>query len=240
MKLFQLMPLILITACSSVKWDHKKSTSPYTWGSLSQRYRSCDEGHHQTPINLDQRRAKEAEEVIEFNYHSSAANLHNNGYTLELEFKDQNFVQLEGTKYILKQLHFHSKSEHALNGVFYPGEMHLVHQAEDGKLLVVGLFIEFGTATSPGLEFFSQIPLKAGELKIEQVAIADLIQGAGSHFYYEGSLSTPPCSENVHWVIFDKHLMLNEDDMEKFEYFFHHNDRPLQKIKDHQLFYTRR
>jgi carbonic anhydrase len=80
---FLTLGLLFLASCASTSWNHQKSVSPYTWGSLSDRYRSCDEGRHQSPINLDHRRAKESDEKIEFNYRNTAANFHNNGYTLD-------------------------------------------------------------------------------------------------------------------------------------------------------------
>jgi carbonic anhydrase len=234
-----MLSLGCISSCSH-RQDPALPLTPYAWNRLNHQYPECDIGTHQSPINLSHAKAIEMDEKIFFNYQNSDSTIINNGHNLEMEFAERNYVTLNQQNYYLKQFHFHSKSEHALNGIFYPGELHLVHIAPDGKILVLGFFIELGTENSPGLNFFQELPEFKQSQKISNVDLSDIISGTGSHFYYEGSLSTPPCSENVHWIVFDKHLKIREQDLEKFEHYFQHSDRPLQKIKQHKLFYTQK
>lgn len=231
--------LLLNFACQSHNshWGYTGKEAPDFWGELDQSYRSCKDGTHQSPINLTTKNAKQMHQPLSFNYHNSTAEVINNGHTIEVDFTEKNFVELDAVKYFLKQLHFHSHSEHSLDGNYYPAEVHFVHKSVKGDLLVVGIFIELGESEDE-IGLFEHIPASAKAKEKTNIRLDAIKQMAHSHFYYQGSLTTPPCTENVHWIIMDKHIFVKKEQLSKFKAFYTNNYRPVQKTKDHVLYHS--
>lgn len=231
---------LLLSGCSSSReWGHKKEISPFEWSGLNKDYQLCEVGTHQSPINLSRDKARLMKQDLSFLYGLSEAKAVDNGYTLEVAFEKENAVIFKDKKFYLRQLHFHSKSEHSLRGLFYPGEIHLVHFSREGEILVVGLFIELSEEeSSTSLSFLKSVPSKIKKETRFKIDLSEIFKEKNPHYYYKGSLSTPPCSENVSWLIFDQHLKMREEDFFKFEHFIYHNDRPLQPLKGHELYYS--
>jgi carbonic anhydrase len=219
-------------------WGYQGDVAPYHWGSIAEEYKSCGEGRQQSPINLVRKKAKALKHSIKFQYQDMAGEVENNGHSIKLSFQGTPYVAMEGEKFYLRQLHFHAKSEHALEGLFYPAELHIVHESVDHQLLVLGFFLELDDKNFDHYGFFQSLP-KPGEKKsTKKIKLAKLINFNGSHFYYRGSLTTPPCTENVRWVIFDKHIKLSSAQLGSFESRYSNNYRPIVPLQDHQLFHS--
>jgi carbonic anhydrase len=230
-----LLLLSFLYSCST-HWTYEGKSSAYEWGKISRDFKSCDLGTHQSPINLDLALAKTVDEVITFHYspHTNTT-IWNNGHTIEFDFEGKNYISIGGEKFYLRQMHAHAKSEHSLNNLFFPGELHFVHLSDRGKLAVVGFFIQLKSEEKDMIHLFSLIPDEGEKIYQQDFDLTKIIPKDTQHFYYEGSLSTPPCTEDVHWIIFDKPLLLSESDWERFKRYYSHNDRPLQKMREHQL-----
>jgi carbonic anhydrase len=237
--------LILFLSCThrennreTSHWGYAGDVAPYHWSSIKHEYKSCGEGRQQSPINLLSSKAKRLKQPIRFAYEDMVGQVENNGHSIVLEFPTRPYVEMEGIRFYLRQMHFHAKSEHALEGVFYPAELHIVHESSDRQLLVLGFFLEFDDENYDRYGFFRSLP-RVGEKKIsDEIQLAKLVQFNGAHFYYRGSLTTPPCTENVRWVIFDKHIKLSSAQLRSFESLYSNNYRPLVPLQDHQLFYS--
>lgn len=221
---------ILISCQSKRQWNYAIVDQGQEW---SKTAKECVRGEHQSPIDLSviQAKAKKSEFII--HYKDSVAEIENDGHTIKEKFKKENYVFFKNKKYFLKQLHFHGHSEHSLNGIYYPAEVHLVHKNENNELLVLGIFIELNSSRNNRFGFFKNINKKRTLVKLSK--IKDL---NGSFFYYNGSLTTPPCTENVEWIIFDKHISLNHSQLYPFRQIFKNNYRPVNSFKDHELFYN--
>jgi carbonic anhydrase len=231
--------LFLCWSCAHQShWGYKGDVAPYHWSSIQHEYKSCGEGKQQSPINLVSSNAKRLKHPITFAYQDMVGEVENNGHSIELDFSGGPFVEMEGIRFYLRQMHFHAKSEHALEGVFYPAELHIVHESHDKELLVLGFFLELDDKNFDHYGFFRSLP-RVGEKKIsDKIQLAKLVQFNGAHFYYRGSLTTPPCTENVRWVVFDKHIKLSSAQLKSFESLYSNNYRPLVAMQDHQLFYS--
>ena len=222
------------------KWSYAGENAPYHWGKVDESFSKCETGSQQSPINLSQSKAQVAENKIEFSYQDLEGIVINTGHTLEIDFNQTAFLNLNRKKYFLRQMHFHAKSEHALDGLFYPAELHLVHESEDHHLAVVGLFIEIDDQNFDRFGFFQSLPQQGEKQGSSKIQFAKIIKSLGAHYYYRGSLTTPPCTEDVHWLVFDHHLKLSTAQLERLAALYSNNYRPLQPLKNQQLFYSPR
>jgi carbonic anhydrase len=182
---------------------------PARWAELSPDWVLCGEGLQQSPIDLDAKRVVASElSDIEFDYHPTVAEWLNNGHTVELVYEHESSITVDGVEYDLLQFHFHTPSEHTVQGgARFPLEAHLVHRSAAGELAVIGVWIREGAHLN-GFYFPRRlkqvIPLGEGVTTLfpdQLLSAAALLPANRRTFRYMGSLTTPPCSEGVHWFV---------------------------------------
>ncbi|HFA49837.1 MAG TPA: carbonic anhydrase family protein [Bacteroidetes bacterium] len=218
-------------ASHSGHWGYEGMAAPEHWSELSAEFVKCAEGHFQSPIDIGSYAAKEHPgSILQFNYHPSPVDLVNNGHSEQANLKAENTVVANGHAYSLKQFHFHSPSEHQVDGIVYPMEMHLVHSDEDGKLAVIGVFIKEGKENVYLENLWEALPEHAEEHAHPQgpCDVLHLLPAEKTVFHYSGSLTTPPCSEGVEWFVMKQPITLSKEQIEKFEKLYHGNNRPVQ------------
>ena len=162
----------------------------------------CSKGRNQSPIDLvADAKADLRSMVFDYNNPGRLKEV-NTGHSIQENVNPGNYVSFGGARYELKQFHFHSPSEHTFDGELRPAEVHFVHQNEDGGLMVLGLFLEEGEQN----EVLDELPMfrkKRGLQPAEEpLDYNDLVLDRNDYFLYNGSLTTPPCSEGVRWVVF--------------------------------------
>ncbi len=212
-------------------WTYEGHGGPAEWGRLSHDFEACEVGKDQSPIDI--KNAIPAKlSTIKVNYQPQALAVLNNGHTLQVNAKPGNTIEFEGETYDLLQYHFHIPSEHAVNGKKAPMEVHLVHKGQtSGKLTVLGVMMVPGAASSLVQSVWDAAPAEAGPVKdIADVSLnpASLLPAGRDYFRYEGSLTTPPCSEIVHWVTFKQPITVSQAQIDAFGKLFSNNARPLQ------------
>jgi carbonic anhydrase len=186
-------------------WSYKNETGPEHWAEF-EKSGNCD-GTSQSPINIINIDAKKDASLkplaLEYAKNIKLHDVTNNGHSIQFNFEKGDYLVFNGEKYFLKQFHFHEASEHTLNGIRYPIEIHLVHQNENGAITVIGIFAEEGKNSSPFTILENNLPLKIGETKELNIPfdISSILPENKSYFNYSGSLTTPPCSEKVNWII---------------------------------------
>lgn len=219
-------------------WSYSGENGPEKWGLLKAEYGACGKGRMQSPINL-QGPAVEGEVDISFDYKASILQVLNNGHTFQVGYGAGSGISVNGKRFELLQLHFHSPSEHGRNGRRYPLEVHLVHKNAKGQLAVVGVFMETGAENISLMEMWNHMPLRAGEAAtIPRVAIsaADLVPSDTQFYRYMGSLTTPPCSEGVNWFVASEAITVSQDQIDKFLHAVGgENARPLQALNNRLL-----
>ena len=229
-----------VTPKSSLEahWDYMGIDGPEHWGMLDAKYLACEKGREQSPINIMASQDLGSSAELEFNYQSSPLHVINNGHTVQVSYKAGSTVHFNGKEYQLRQFHFHDPSEHHIEGKGFPMEMHLVHKDQSGHILVVGVLIDIGQ-TNVELDkagswikqrIGHRIPVKGEEIRSGLVVnVKNLLPKDTSHFYtYHGSLTTPPCSEGVQWVILKNHIEVSEQQVQRFVRTIGPNARPLQ------------
>ncbi len=221
----------------NVEWGYEAENEPEVWGRLSPEFVLCAEGTHQSPIDLANPKAAKLPAVI-FNYRPTALSIRNNGHTIEAGFSAENWIEVGGARYELLQFHFHAPGEHTVAGKSFDMEMHLVHQDENGTLSVIGVLIEQGAENAAFAPLWYHLPAVPGAAhSSEAVTInaEDLLPGARHAYRYDGSLTTPPCSEGVKWFVLTTPVELSEAQIAAFRAIIHGNNRPTQSLGRREL-----
>ncbi len=199
-------------------WSYAGEKGPEHWAELEEGS-ACD-GVRQSPVNIirtdtDPDSSRNWPLVLRYPPETHIHDVVNNGHSIMYEFDRGDEIEFSGQTYDLLQLHFHEPSEHTINGIRYPIEMHLVHYNADLEEYVVLAVMGYEGSASDSYGFLEQyLPLAPGEKKpidrafnLRNAVPADL----APRYHYQGSLTTPPCSENVNWVVFEKPFMLSHE-----------------------------
>lgn len=211
-------------------WSYGGAKGPENWGSLDPAYQVCGDGVQQSPIDLAGNIRAQLP-TINLNYVSGPLRIVNNGHTVQSNCPPGSILTLEGKRYDLKQFHFHAPSEHRVNGIAFDMEIHFVHAAEDGTLAVIGLMVRQG-GTNKGLtSIVDGLPGTIGqEVEVPGVNFwpTSLLPRERTHYRYFGSLTTPPCTENVTWLVLKTPVQASAAQIGAFKAAFTANARPIQ------------
>lgn len=239
--------MVLAAACSGGEeetaehtashWSYEGDSGPEHWSMLSEDYAVCGTGHEQSPIDVAAA-APEDLANIAFNYRPSNVNILNNGHTVQVNYDAGSTIELDGTTYNLLQFHLHAPSEHTVDGRSFPAELHLVHQNADGGLAVVGVLIEEGAENNNFASVWANLP--AEEQAVETiggatVAADSLLPADRLSYRYDGSLTTPPCSEGVEWLLLTTPIEMSAAQIRAFVDIVEDNHRPVQPLHDREL-----
>lgn len=213
----------------SAHWSYHGKEGPTHWSELDGSFGAC-KGHEQSPIDLNGT-AVQAEVLPPAVYWHSAevTAATNNGHTFQVALDNPGKIVVDGKQYKFLQFHFHAGSEHTINGYRYPLEVHLVHAADDGSLAVIGVMFIKGQENPALAKLISTVRATEGSYDPDmKFDLNDLLPGRWSTYRYQGSLTTPPCSEIVSWTVFDTPLTASEEQLKVFETLFPHSYRPIQ------------
>jgi len=210
-------------------WSYEGDTSPEHWAEIDKSFFLCKEGSNQSPINLSG--FIEANlPPIKFNYHLNTTEILNNGHTEQVNVKEGSSILLDGTVFHLKQFHFHTPSENQINGNEYPLEAHFVHLSDNGTLAVVAVMFEEGAENEGLEELWKVMPTKeGGHHKVDAKHLNALLPKNRDYYRFNGSLTTPPCTEGVRWLVMKNSVTMSKEEIKSFEKVVHlHNNRPIQ------------
>lgn len=220
-----------------VHWGYEGEGAPANWGTMKEEYALCGTGKSQSPIDLkDAKKAKLPK--LATKYKKSTFKINNNGHTIQVDLPEGSTATLSGKEYNLVQFHFHAPSENTLNGESFPMEMHLVHKNADGELAVIGVFIKEGKAHPVIDAIWPNLP--TGETE-EPVACegpidpAVLLPKKKGYYAFNGSLTTPPCSEGVAWHMLAEPIELSSEQILRFTGYYDNNARPVQPLNERQV-----
>lgn len=208
-------------------WDYTGRAGPATWGALSPAYRRCTAGRSQSPIDLDPEHADHARlPALDVHYGKTTVLELDNGHTIEDDVPPGLYVELGGERYELRQFHFHHPSEHTIHGEHFPLEVHFVHRGPRGRLLVLGVLIAEGAAQPALGLLFHHIPHDHETVRLA-IDPAQLLPADRRYLIYAGSLTTPPCTEGVTWIVLATPIAASADQLARFHAVFPNNSRPL-------------
>jgi len=221
---------------TKASWSYTGSTGPAHWGDLSADYALARTGKHQSPIDISTARcARKDLPPMKVSYAPTSLEILNNGHTVEDDYHNGGSITVDGQAYKLAQFHFHSPSEHTIDGQHAPMEMHLVHKDAAGKLAVVGVMIREGRTNPELATLWQHMPTTAGRTEAVSgvnVNAAKLLPASLASYRYSGSLTTPPCSEQVDWMVLQQPIEASADQIAAFRQVISGNNRPTQPLND--------
>lgn len=221
-------------ASPKAHWSYAGGTGPQHWGDLSSEYVLAKTGKHQSPIDIATSRTTPSSAApLVVDYHATSLEILNNGHTVEDDYHSGGTLTVDGHVYKLAQFHFHSPSEHTLDGKHAPLEMHLVHKDASGKLAVIGVMIQEGKAHPELAVLWQHMPTEPGRKEaVEgvQVNASNLLPGNLASYRYSGSLTTPPCSEDVSWFMLQTPIEASAGQIAAFRKVISGNNRPTQPL----------
>lgn len=218
-------------------WGYSGEEGPENWGSLDKKNKACATGKRQSPIDLQTVSSGKFVKIT-LDYQASPATVQNNGHTIQFALTNAGGVVVDGVRYHLKQFHFHTPSEHALNGKRTVIENHFVHQSDKGDYLVLGVMSDIGVADPILASLWTYIPTDAGKpLPISDLLInpKDLMPNTNEFHVYAGSLTTPPCTEGVTWMVYNAQLTVSAEQADALAQIVGPNSRPLQPRQERDL-----
>ena len=216
-------------ASEGAHWTYEGTEGPEHWGELSEAFDMCSKGRNQSPIDLVAHLSPELPELI-FEY-TRPGDLDeiNTGHAIQETVNPGNYIVFYDERYELKQFHFHSPSEHLVDGEAFAMEVHFVHQNQEGNYAVVGLLVQEGETN----ELLNQLPsfraARGEDPHGDSVDFNELITDRTSYFLYNGSLTTPPCTEGVQWILLKQPLIASPEQIQHYhDLLGFDNNRPIQ------------
>ena len=216
-------------------WSYAGDTGPDRWGGLDPDFAPCEAGAEQSPIDLTGAEAM-AGGTLEVRWQASEAQVVDNGHTIQVDVPAGSTISLDGREFSLVQFHFHLPSEHSVEGAASPMEAHFVHAADGGDLAVIGVFMEVGEAHATIDDIWAQAP-EPGALpaRLDRIDPDAFLPAGRDRFRYPGSLTTPPCSEVVSWVVLTDPITVSQEQVEAFRARHPMNARPVQPLGERTI-----
>jgi carbonic anhydrase len=219
---------------SRAGWSYAGGSGPDAWGRLDPAYAACEVGRAQSPIDLrDAVEARGADPA--FAYARGPVTLRDLGPALQADPAPGNTCRVEGRVLELVEMHIHVPSEHAIDGQAFAAEAHFVHYDSDGRRLVVGLLLVVGAPRPAFDPLLAGTTLRLGEEIRSMLDWPSLLPPRRSTFRYDGSLTTPPCTEGVRWIVLREPASLSWAQLDTFAAVHPHNARPLQPRNGRQV-----
>ncbi len=213
----------------NVHWGYEGEAGPVAWGKLSAANAKCDSGSRQSPIDIRDGIRVDLDPV-QFDYKPLSFSVLDNGHTIQVSPSAGNFINVSGKLFELVQFHFHRPSEERINGKLFEMVVHLVHKDREGKLAVVAILLDFGEAHPVIQQVWNNLPLEKNEVvkAINSLDLMQLIPKRGDYYTYMGSLTTPPCSEGVLWLVMKEVVHISPEQSAIFARLYPMNARPIQ------------
>jgi carbonic anhydrase len=246
-------------AAVKVKWSYVGTTGPSHWGMLSPDFEACDTGRAQSPINIGRKKTRVPFD-LKIKYHPApmiigedletklmigkTQTIYNDGHSIQLNFneKSKEFIRIGGKDYQLVQFHFHSPSETLWHKQDFPLEIHFVHESKDGDVAVVAVFVKGGADNSALTEILGHLPEAdhvAYDVPDVSINPADLLPSDQRYYTFDGSLTTPPCTEGLKWIVMPQPITASPAQILRIrQESGGTNARPVQPMNDRALNYA--
>ncbi|MES2221829.1 MAG: carbonic anhydrase family protein [Acidobacteriota bacterium] len=217
---------------SAHTWDYGAARGPSHWGELEPEFAPCKTGHRQSPIDI--RNPQKADlPSIQFDYKPSPLNIVDNGHTIMVNYSPGSFITVGGKRYELRQFHFHRPSEEKINGKGYEMSVHLVHADQKGNVAVVAVLLVKGEDNALVHTLWTDLPKEKEKVESEkavQIEADGLLPHDHSYYTFFGSLTTPPCSEDVTWFVLKHPVSVSAAEIDRFSKLYRNDARPTQPL----------
>lgn len=222
-------------ASETIHWGYDHEISPEHWGELNENFKECSSGKNQTPIDIRNTYKSVIKHKLNIQYKVSPNDIIFNGHTVQVNTKkdDQSdYLILDGQKFFLKQFHFHTPSENQIEGKSYPLELHFVNANAQGDLTVLAVMFVLGEKNPEWDKLWIDLSSKENDDRhlSHEVNLNKLLPKNLDYYRFSGSLTTPPCSEGVNWVVLKNPLTISEQQLKTFKVLLKNQDnhRPIQ------------
>jgi len=220
-------------------WTYGGKTGPEQWGKLEKDYGVCALGRFQSPIDIRDDVAKKADlPAIQFDYKASPLKIIDNGHSIQVNYAPGSSITVGGKRYELVQFHFHKPSEEKIDGKSFDMVAHLVHKDASGQLAVVAVLFDTGEPNALIRTLWANLPKTKGtESAVEAVKVnaEELLPSNHAYYTFPGSLTTPPCSENVTWFVLKNPISISSDEVARFAQEYPMNARPVQALNGREV-----
>jgi carbonic anhydrase len=217
---------------SGAHWGYTGHASPQHWGELSPEFQLCGSGKNQAPIDLHAMIEADLK-PLGIAYSAGGEEVVNNGHSIQVNYQPGSTLDVDGHVFELKQFHFHTPSENTIEGESFPMEMHLVHLDEAGNIAVIGVMFTEGEENAELTKAWSVMPKQADQKAVPGTTLnaAALLPKNRDYYRFNGSLTTPPCTEGVTWIVMKEPITVSAEQVETFAHVMHHpNNRPVQPV----------
>ena len=217
-------------------WAYQGAAGPQTWGGLKPEFGLCGNGQRQSPIDIRGGLAVELDPV-KFHYQASRFGVIDNGHTVQANVAPGNAIELGGKRFELMQFHFHRPAEERIDGKAFEMSLHLVHKDPQGRLAVVTVLLDKGQPQAAVQKVWNALPLERGDENAASTPLnlAELLPTDARYYTYMGSLTTPPCTEGVQWVVMRQPVTMSPEQIELFARIYPMNARPLQQASGRRI-----
>ena len=225
-----------VTDHDEVHWSYSGQDGPEHWGELSEDFELCRLGEEQSPIDITNPTTPGLDNIV-FEYQPTEVRILNNGHTIQVNHDAGSSIQYEGQRYDILQFHFHAPSEHTVDDIQLDAELHLVHVDENRRLVVVGVLITRGAENEAFAPVWVSLPKDESSETATGMMVnaAELLPSDQTTFRYSGSLTTPPCSEGVRWLVMNTPVEMSVKQITAFTDIFNGNNRPLQPLHSREV-----
>ncbi len=217
-------------AAEGAHWSYEGATGPDHWGDLDAASKVCSVGSQQSSVDISGSIPARLP-PLQMAWNKTADTIVNNGHTIQLNYAPGNALKVGKDNYALLQFHFHRPSEHKIGGKSFPMEVHFVHGNAAGGLAVVGVLMSAGRANPAFSKIVKTMPMQEGPAAKADAGIdaRSLLPVRHNYYRYAGSLTTPPCSEVVNWLLLHEPIQVAQADIDAFAKLYPLNARPVQK-----------
>ena len=213
-------------------WGYEGETGPQAWSKINPDFGTCRTGDRQSPINIDESMTLNGPaETLQFHYQPSNGTVVNNGHTIQVDVQGDNALTVRGTEFKLLQFHFHHPSEERVNSRGSAMVAHLVHKSAAGQLAVVAVLLDPGEINPLINKVWTYMPLEKGDrvrMPVDLLNLNELLPTDQRYYQFMGSLTTPPCTEGVLWMVLKQATPIAQEQIKLFSQLFPNNARPVQ------------
>ena len=213
-------------------WSYSGSLGPDHWGDLKPEFATCKDGQRQSPIDIQSPQPADLPAIL-FDYKPSPLRIVDNGHTIMITYAPGSFIRVGDKRYELKQFHFHRPSEEKINGRSFDMVAHLVHADAAGNLVVVAVLLNKGSDNPLIHELWNDLPKekdKEATFDKVQIDLNQLLPANRGYYTFPGSLTTPPCSENVTWFVLKQPVTISDAEVARFANLYSDDARPTQPL----------
>jgi carbonic anhydrase len=225
---------LALSACASssahsgaAHWGYHGADGPPHWATLESEFAACGNGTRQSPIDIVDA-ATSAQAPPNVHYRNGRAVVVNNGHSIQADARGGGGITDDATNYPLVQMHFHAPSETTFAGRHAPVELHFVNTDTDGRSVVVAAMVQPGAENPAWQPYVDALGLKKGVSTTIALDWSKLLPSSAGSVRFDGSLTTPPCTEGVRWVVLTTPITMSQSQIDAFTHAYSGNNRPTQ------------